>query len=105
VKKKEIRPKRASRKELQYQHLASHSADRAPVVVYLSNGTRLQGIVLATDSYMVLLGRRLDDPQPTIVYKQAICLVTPLDTPAVGIDPAIAAEFLPIYIPRTRKRR
>ncbi|GLC94519.1 hypothetical protein Tamer19_39270 [Cupriavidus sp. TA19] len=105
MKKKEIRPKHPSRKELQYQHLAVHSASRAPVVVHLSNGTRLQGIVLAADSYMVLLGRRLDDPQPTLVYKQAICLVTPLDTPVVGIDPAIAAEFVPIYIPRTRKRR
>ncbi|MEM5431808.1 RNA chaperone Hfq [Cupriavidus oxalaticus] len=113
MKKKEIRPKRSSRKTLQYQHLAAQSANRAPVVIHLSNGTRLQGFVLGTDNYMVLLGRRLDDPQPTIVYKQAICLVTPLDTSAVGIDPAIAvgidpaiaAEFVPIYIPRTRKRR
>ncbi|WP_439686678.1 RNA-binding protein hfq [Cupriavidus oxalaticus] len=105
MKKKETRPKLHSRKELQYQHLAAHSANRAPVVVHLSNGTRLQGFVLGTDNYLVLLGRRLDDPQPTLVYKQAICLVTPLDTPAVGIDPAIAAEFVPIYIPRTRKRR
>ncbi|MCY1271778.1 RNA-binding protein Hfq [compost metagenome] len=105
MKKKETRPKRSSRKELQYQHLAAHAANRAPVVLHLSNGTRLQGIVLAADSYMVLLGRQLDDPQPTLIYKQAICLVTPLDTPAVAIDPAIAAEFVPIYIPRTRKRR
>ncbi|QRQ84690.1 RNA chaperone Hfq [Cupriavidus oxalaticus] len=105
MKKKETRPKRSSRKELQYQQLVAQSANRAPVVVHLSNGTRLQGVVLATDNYMLLLGRQLDDPQPTLVYKQAICLVTPLDTPAVGIDPAIAAEFVPIYIPRTRKRR
>lgn len=113
MKKKEIRPKRTRRKELQYQQLAAHANCRAPVVVHLSNGTRLQGIVLATDNYILLLGRQADDTQPTLVYKQAIALVTPATAPGTpGVpelpeipDPAAAPGFVPIYIPRTRKRR
>ncbi|AGW94937.1 MULTISPECIES: RNA chaperone Hfq [Cupriavidus] len=113
MKKKESGPKRTRRKQTQFQQLAAHSNSRAPVVVHLSNGTRLQGIVLATDDYMLLLGRQLDDNQPTLVYKQAIALITPAaapGTPGMADVPELPApvtrpDFVPIYIPRTRKRR
>ncbi|WP_354683137.1 RNA chaperone Hfq [Cupriavidus necator] len=110
MKKKEIRPRQTSRKQLQYQQLALHADSRAPVVVHLSNGTRLQGTVLAMDNYMLLLGRQANDTQPTLVYKQAIALITPTMAPGDPDVPALPApttrpDFVPIYIPRTRKRR
>ncbi|MGY2485493.1 RNA chaperone Hfq [Cupriavidus sp. CP313] len=108
MKKKETRPKSPSRKQLQHQQFAAYSTSQAPVIVHLSNGARLQGLVLASDDYVVLLGRQPDDIRPTVVYKRAICLVTLAnapDAPVVAPDPAPEPDFLPIYIPRTHKRR
>lgn len=108
MKKKETRPRSRSRKQLQHLQFAAYSSSQAPVIVHLSTGARLQGLVLASDDYVVLLGRQLDDIRPTVVYKQAICLVTLAnapDAPAVAPDPAPEPDFLPIYIPRTSKRR
>ncbi|WP_432261325.1 RNA chaperone Hfq [Cupriavidus sp. TMH.W2] len=108
MKKKEIRPKPRSRKQLQHQQYAAYSTSQTPVIVHLSNGARLHGMVLASDDYLLLLGRQPDDSRPTVIYKRAICLVTPADAPealVVAPDPANAPDFVPIYIPRTRKRR
>ncbi|WP_265920091.1 RNA chaperone Hfq [Cupriavidus nantongensis] len=108
MKKKEIRPRQPSRRQLQSQQFAAYSISEAPVVVHLSNGARLHGLVLAADDFVLLLGRRLDDDQPTVVYKRAICLVTPAGAPdevAVAPETMAAPEFVPLYIPRTRKRR
>jgi host factor-I protein len=107
VKKKEIRPPRTSRK-LQHQQLTAHSVSRAPVIVYLSNGTRMQGIVIASDDYMLLLAKHPQDDRPTMVYKSAISLIVPGNGPEAPIvvpDPASAPDFVPIYMPRPRRRR
>ena len=74
--KQEKKVPRPSRK-LQHLHFAAHSASRNTVIVHLSNGTRLTGIVLASDNYMILLGKTGEDPSPTVVYKRAITVVTP----------------------------
>lgn len=106
MKKKEIRPPRNSRKR-QHLQLAAHAASRTPVIVYLSNGTRLQGSIIASDDYMLLLGKHLQDDCPTAVYKHAISLIVPAngpEGPVVALDPVNAPEFVPIYIPRTRRR-
>ncbi|NSX17117.1 RNA chaperone Hfq [Cupriavidus taiwanensis] len=108
MKKKEIRPRQPSRRQLQSQQFAAYHISQTPVIVHLSNGARLHGLVLAADDFVLLLGRRPDDIQPTAVYKRAICLVTPADAPEpVGVAPETAAapDFVPLYIPRTRKRR
>lgn len=109
MKKKEIQPKPPSRRQLQHQQFAAHSASQAPVVIHLSNGTRLHGVVLASDDYALLLGRHPEEGYPTLVYKRAICLITPAGAPlaaeAPEQDPAGAPDFVPIYIPRTRRRR
>lgn len=105
--KKEIKAPRPSRK-LQHLQFAAHSASGAAVVVHLSNGTRLNGIVLAADNYMILLGRNATDPTPTLIYKRAITVVTPAHAPQDAtevLDADVSPDFVRLYIPRTRKRR
>lgn len=105
--KKEIKAPRPSRK-LQQLQFAAHSASRAAVVVHLSNGTRLSGVVLASDNYMILLGRSEEDPTPTLIYKRAITVVTPSHAPTDTVellDAEVSPDFVRIFIPRTRKRR
>ncbi len=111
--KKEIRPVSPGRparpsRRLQHLQLAAHRASRGPVVVHLSNGTRLRGVIVASDNYMILLGKDQQDPLPQLVYKHAISAITPAAAPdalADMPDPQTSAEFVSLYIPRTRKRR
>ncbi|WP_130393579.1 RNA chaperone Hfq [Cupriavidus agavae] len=105
--KKEIKAPRTSRK-LQQMQFAAHSASRLAVIVHLSNGTRLNGVVLASDNYMILLGRNETDATPTLIYKRAITVVTPAHAPEQAtdvLDSEAAPGFVKLYIPRTRKRR
>nr|WP_216621353.1 RNA chaperone Hfq [Cupriavidus necator] len=93
---------------MQPQQFAAYHISQTPVIVHLSNGARLHGLVLAADDFMLLLGRRPDDVQPTVVYKHAICVVTPADAPElvrVAPETMAAPDFVPLFIPRTRKRR
>jgi len=105
--KKENKASRPSRK-LQHLQFAAHSASRNSVIVHLSNGTRLTGIVLASDNYMILLGRTHEDSTPTVIYKRAITVVTPAHAPEADtalLDAEGSPDFVRLYIPRTRKRR
>jgi len=107
VNKKEIRVDRPSRR-LQHQQLSTHSASRKPVVVHLSSGTRLHGVIVAADNYMVLLAEDAGDPLPQVVYKHAIAVITPAHAPeAQASVPGAESspEFVSPYVPRTRKRR
>jgi host factor-I protein len=108
VKKKEIRPTQPGRRQLQSQQFGACRISQAPVIVHLSNGARLHGLVLAADDFVLLLGRQPDDIQPTVVYKRAICLVMPAnapEAPVVAPDTSATPDFVPLYIPRTRKQR
>lgn len=116
MKKKEHRPQAAAlsgrpvrpSRRLQHLQLAAHRASRGPVIVHLLNGTRLSGIVMASDNYMVLLGEDLQDASPLMIYKHSISVITPASAPhalADAPDPKSSPEFVPLYIPRTRKRR
>ncbi len=105
--KKETRPRRDSRK-LQDQQLALHGVSRAPVVVYLCNGTRLQGVVISLDDYLLMLAKDVHDSNPIAVYKRAIAMITPANAngtapPAPQPDPS--PDFVPLYMPRKRRRR
>lgn len=105
--KKEIKAPRPSRK-LQQLQFAAHSSSRSAVIVHLSNGTRLNGIVLASDNYMILLGRSVEDPTPTLIYKRAITVVTPAhasNDDMAMLDAEGSPDFVRLFIPRTRKRR
>jgi host factor-I protein len=57
-------PRQLSRKRLQHQQFAAHSISQVPVTVHQSGGTRLLGVVLALDDYVLLLGRQVDDSRP-----------------------------------------
>jgi host factor-I protein len=50
---------------------------KTPVVVFLTNGVRLQGTVVGFDAYCVLLER---DGQQQIVYKHAMTTAVPSGT-------------------------
>lgn len=105
--KKETRINRPSRK-LQHLQLSTHSASRHPVVVHLFNGIRLHGVILAADNYMVLLAETPHDPQPQILYKHSIAVITPANAPeaTAGVPAAeTSQDFVSLYTPRTRKRR
>jgi host factor-I protein len=105
--KKETRPPRNSRK-LQDQQLALHAVSRAPVVVYLCNGTRLQGVVIALDDYLLMLGKDMHDSKPIAVYKHAIAMVTPTRADGTALpepQPDTSPDFVPLYMPRKRRRR
>ncbi|MGO4326849.1 RNA chaperone Hfq [Cupriavidus sp. 2TAF22] len=105
--KKETRVDRPSRK-LQHQQLSTHRASRKPVIVHLSSGIRLHGVIVAADNYMVLLAESPDDPVPQVVYKHAIAVITPAHAPeAMASVPGAESspEFVSLYTPRTRKRR
>ncbi len=103
--KKETRPPRDSRK-LQDQQLGLHAGSRIPVVVLLSNGTRLQGVVIALDEYLLMLGKDLRDSKPLVVYKHAIAMITPAGGEALPAPETVTApDFVPIYMPRKRRRR
>ena len=54
------------------RHLQDH---RVPVTMFLVNGIKLQGYVMAFDSFCVLLTR---DNQSQIIYKHAISTIQPL---------------------------
>lgn len=105
--KKETRPSRNGQK-LQDQQLSLHAVSRTPVVVHLCNGTRLQGIAIAVDEYLLMLGKDLHDSKPIAVYKHAIAMITPAGAggealPAPETDPS--PDFVPIYMPRKRRGR
>lgn len=107
MKYQETRSNREGRR-LQERQLAYHRAARGAVVIHLTNGVRLSGIVVGADAYMVLLARDAQDPAPQIVYKHAVAAITP-DTgqagPAPWTEEAPPPEFVRLYTPRTRTRR
>lgn len=106
MKHQEIRSKRPGRK-LQQQQLAIHRASRLPVVIHLSNGTRLRGIVVGADEYMVLLATHDGDANPQLIYKHSISAMTqvPADAPLPDDEMPDSPDFVPIFVPRTRTRR
>jgi host factor-I protein len=63
---------------------------------------------------MLLLERHPRDTMPQVVYKRSVSLIVPLRPgaePAANAaslessDQAASPDFVPLYIPRTRKRR
>ncbi|MDF3838994.1 RNA chaperone Hfq [Cupriavidus basilensis] len=107
MKKKESRIDRPSRR-LQQLQLSTHIASRNPVVVHLASGIRLHGVIVASDSYMVLLAETPQDPLPQVIYKHAIAVITPAHAPeAIASVPGAESspDFVSLYTPRTRKRR
>ncbi len=107
MKYQEIRSIRPGR-QLQDRQLAFHRASRHPVVLHLTSGVRLHGVVVGADAYMVLLATAPGDPAPQVVYKHAIAAITPDSAEGQPIELArddVPPEFVRLFTPRTRSRR
>ncbi len=58
---------------LQDAFLNTLRRDKVPVVIYLTNGVRLKGVVKGFDSFVVLLKEANDQ----LIYKHAISTIIP----------------------------
>lgn len=58
---------------LQDAYLNRLRKDKVPVVVYLTNGIRLKGVIKGFDSFVVLL----KGSSPQLIYKHAISTILP----------------------------
>lgn len=58
---------------LQDNYLNQLRKDKIPVVVYLTNGVRLKGVVKAFDNFVILL----KDTTQQLVYKHAVSTIVP----------------------------
>jgi host factor-I protein len=47
--------------------------DKMPVVVYLTNGVRLKGVIKAFDNFVILLA----DMNQQLIYKHAVSTIVP----------------------------
>jgi host factor-I protein len=84
---------------------------KTPVVVFLTNGVRLQGTVVGFDAYCVLLER---DGQQQIVYKHAMTTAVPAGTidlrdqsegPAAPVPERPARSRPPVIVERKPRSR
>ncbi|MCL4536691.1 MAG: RNA chaperone Hfq [Nitrospirae bacterium] len=62
-----------SKQNLQDSFLNQLRKEKIPVVVYLTNGVRLKGIVKGFDSFVVLL----KEANEQLIYKHAISTIVP----------------------------
>ena len=58
---------------LQDQYLNQLRKEKIPVVIYLTNGVRLKGLIKAFDNFVVLL----KESNQSLVYKHAISTIVP----------------------------
>ncbi|TAL22027.1 MAG: RNA chaperone Hfq, partial [Nitrospirae bacterium] len=58
---------------LQDNYLNQLRKDKIPVVIYLTNGVRLKGVIKGFDSFVVLL----KEASQQMIYKHAISTVVP----------------------------
>jgi len=58
---------------LQDNYLNQFRKDKLPVLVYLTNGVRLKGVVKAFDNFVILL----KDANQQLVYKHAVSTIIP----------------------------
>ena len=58
---------------LQDNYLNQLRKDKVPVVVYLTNGVRLKGVIKGFDSFVILL----KEASQQLIYKHAISTIIP----------------------------
>jgi host factor-I protein len=58
---------------LQDNYLNQLRKEKLPVIIYLTNGVRLKGIVKAFDNFVVLL----KDVNQQLIYKHAVSTIVP----------------------------
>ena len=60
------------------EHFRKH---KVPVMIFLANGIRLQGIIASVDTYSLLLTR---GPGSQLIYKSAISTIIPSERELTG---------------------
>lgn len=58
---------------LQDNYLNQLRKDKMPVVIYLTNGVRLKGVVKAFDNFVILL----KETSQQLIYKHAVSTIVP----------------------------
>ncbi|MEW6675717.1 MAG: RNA chaperone Hfq [Nitrospirota bacterium] len=58
---------------LQDNYLNQLKKDKTPVVVYLTNGVRLKGVIKGFDSFVILL----KESTQSLIYKHAVSTIVP----------------------------
>ncbi len=58
---------------LQDNYLNQLRKDKTPVVVYLTNGVRLKGVIKGFDSFVILL----KETSQQLIYKHAVSTIVP----------------------------
>jgi host factor-I protein len=58
---------------LQDNYLNQLRKDKTPVVVYLTNGVRLRGVIKSFDSFVILL----EEITHSLIYKHAVSTIVP----------------------------
>jgi host factor-I protein len=63
----------ARSQNLQDSYLNQLRKDKTPVIVYLTNGVRLRGVIKGFDSFVILL----EENTQSLIYKHAISTIVP----------------------------
>lgn len=67
---------------LQDSFLNQLRKEKIPVVVYLTNGVRLKGVIKGFDSFVILL----KEANEQLIYKHAISTIVPEKSVDIGIE-------------------
>lgn len=67
---------------LQDNYLNQLRKDKTPVVVYLTNGVRLKGVIKGFDNFVVLLKENAQ----SLIYKHAISTIVPEREIEIGFE-------------------
>jgi host factor-I protein len=63
----------ARSQNLQDSYLNQLRKDKTPVIVYLTNGVRLRGVIKGFDSFVILL----EENTQSLIYKHAVSTIVP----------------------------
>ncbi len=67
---------------LQDNYLNQLRKDKTPVIVYLTNGVRLKGVIKGFDNFVVLLKENAQ----SLIYKHAISTIVPEREIEIGFE-------------------
>lgn len=67
---------------LQDNYLNQLRKDKIPVVIYLTNGVRLKGVINGFDNFVILLKENTQ----SLIYKHAISTIVPEKEVEIGLE-------------------
>lgn len=66
-----------TKNQVQDEYIQKCLNSKKPVNVYLVNGIKLQGQILAHDAFTLLIKGKTDESEPQLVYKHACSTIQP----------------------------